>query len=210
MVMGFCFSAVILLAMYKEITLDYINESVMYLPLFAMLLTTMVNLEIYEYRIEEIYYVANVKKLKTFIFNVSKIILIEATVIVFNYLMYGVLFDIGFEHSIEKRLYFEAVFIAMLYITSITTFMCVLLKRKSSVLCVISLIWIYWMVNATQVSSSNPFIFVAIPSEYESFIIGQILISLLLLLGAFLLESKGPFWIKDTISRVGNKIYRRI
>ncbi len=202
--MGTCFAAIILVSMYKTTVLDYINESVMYLPIFSIILTVLVLLETYEYKMEEIYYIADKSRVKTFIKRIMRIMLIEIIVIMMNLVLYLLFFDIGFEHDSSKWLYFEATILSMFMFVAVTSFLCALFKNKAMVLCTASLYWIYWICNLKE-SFFNPFIFVENPVVFEDYRGSQIIFIIFFVLIFFVIESKGPFWIKDKVRLIIGK-----
>lgn len=200
-IMGLCLSVIVLISMYKSTTLDFINESITYLPLFAIIFSIFMNLELYEYRMEELYYVSNIYKWRTFLIRIINVIAIELIIIILNVLIYLALFDLGFDYESEIGIYFVTTIISFIYFTSVTTFVCGIIKRKSGSLCIMSLFWIYWIINVTNDSILNPFIFVAIPSNYEGTIMMQLIISCVLFILSFLIERRGPLWPEISLKR---------
>ena len=173
----------------------------MYLPLFAIIFSIFMNLELYEYRMEELYYVSNIYKWRTFLIRIINVIAIELIIIILNVLIYLALFDLGFDYESEIGIYFVTTIISFIYFTSVTTFVCGIIKRKSGSLCIMSLFWIYWIINVTNDSILNPFIFVAIPSNYEGTIMMQLIISCVLFILSFLIERRGPLWPEISLKR---------
>ena len=127
-IMGLCLSVIVLISMYKSTTLDFINESIMYLPLFAIIFSIFMNLELYEYRMEELYYVSNIYKWRTFLIRIINVIAIELIIIILNVLIYLALFDLGFDYESEIGIYFVTTIISFIYFTSVTTFVCGIIK----------------------------------------------------------------------------------
>ena len=115
------------------------------------------------------------------------------------------LFDLGFDYESEIGIYFVTTIISFIYFTSVTTFVCGIIKRKSGSLCIMSSFWIYWIINVTNDSILNPFIFVAIPSNYEGTIMMQLIISCVLFILSFLIERRGPLWPEISLKRFFSK-----
>ncbi|WP_143483998.1 hypothetical protein [Pseudobutyrivibrio ruminis] len=150
---------------------------------------------------EELYFVSNILKWRTFVIRIINVIAIELTIIILNVILYVTLFDIGFDYKFEIGIYFVTTIVSFIFFTGVTTLVCEIIKKKSGSLCIMSLFWIYWIINVTNDSILNPFIFVAVPSNYEGTIIMQLIISCVLFILSFLIERRGPLWPEISLKR---------
>jgi len=207
-IMALCFAGVILFSMYKVSYIDFINETVMYFPLFILIASILINLEVFESNMQEIYYSSKANIKIIFLKRMLRLVILESILLVVNYVMFNIFFDIEYTHELEKVMYWQASFLSSFFFIGIAALFCAILKNKAMTLTVVSIIWIYWIINPTKLSILNPFIFTAGPIYLDDYKYIQLGFILVMLFVAMLIESKGPFWVKDKIvNRRMNKLW---
>ncbi len=191
------YSLLILFAFNIKSVLDFINVSVMYLPLYFIITVPNYNTKINEIGMIEIEYIQNRNKSLNY-FKCVIVDLFSIIVIIAVHLgLYVIFYKMNFNSSVSIYDYILYTYLSILLFVSFAYFMSTLTFSKSIAVFVCSIFWIYFMINIDSASILNPFFYVGNPNSPQLYFYAQSIISIGFILLTGYLKSKSPYFLQS-------------
>lgn len=195
------YSLLILFAFNIESVLDFVNISIMYLPLYFIVTVSTYNTKVIDIGMIEIEYIQNRKKYLSYFKNVFADILSIFVIILVQLGLYIVFYGFDFNSSVSIYKYMIHVYTSILFFVGLSYFLSTLTFSKSISIFICSILWIYFMINIDSTLVFNPFFYVSNPNSTSFNLYVQNIISLVFILLAGYFKSKSPY-ILQSIRRI--------
>lgn len=189
----YCFF--ILKAFNIQNILDFMNITILYLPIFFIILSVLKNLETVDLGLLEIEYIQNRIKIKRFFICLANNMIVIILALIINLLLFEIMYPFKFNQGVKLIDYFIITFIAITFFSSFSIFISNLTLNKSISIFIVTIYWIYFMINVMSQSIFNPFYYVANPAIYDNNLIVQIFIIIIFILGSLYLKRKSPYFL---------------
>lgn len=190
------YSVLILFAFNIKSILDFINVSIMYLPLLFIIMISNNNTKIIELGMVEIEYLQNKHKIFTYIKNILYDLLAIVVTILVHLFLFITIYDISFNVAVSVIDYITYSSISILLFISFSYFMSTLTFSKSITIFGCSIIWIFFMINIESTLIVNPFFYVGNPNSSITYLYIQGIIILALLTATGYLKTKSPYFLQ--------------
>jgi|GEM_PF-3406176 membrane protein len=187
----------ILFAFNIESVLDFVNVSIMYLPLYFIITVSNYNTKINDIGMIEIEYMQNRNKFLNYFKNVILDFLSIALIIFVNLGLYTVFYGGNFNSGVSIFDYILNAYASILLFVGLTYFVSTLTFSKSITIFICSIFWIYFMINIDSTSILNPFFYVGDPNSSSMYLYTQNIISIVLLFLTGYLKSKSPYFLES-------------
>lgn len=187
------YSFLILLVFNIQSVLDFLNISIMYLPLFFIIFISNHNTEIIEVGMIEIYFIQNKSQVYSFFKDVFLTLLNICIMLLMNLAFYKILYIDNFNFAISIAHYFAYTFTSILFFTSFAYLFSTLTFNKSASIFFLSIFWLIFIVNVESRIFFNPFYFVGDPNSPLFYMLVQLGISIMALFLTGYLKTKSPY-----------------
>ncbi len=190
------YSILILFAFNIKSILDFVNVSIMYLPLYFIITVSNYNTRVNDIGMIEIEYMQNRNKL----LNYFKDIIIEflgiLLIIIVHLVLYNFIYSMSFNLSVSIHDYIAHTYISILFFVGIACFVSTLTLSKSIAIFSCSIFWIYFMINIDSTSIINPFFYVGNPNSSVLYLYIQGVISVIFIIVTGYLKTKSPYFLQ--------------
>lgn len=187
----------ILFAFNIESVLDFVNVSIMYLPLYFIITVSNYNTKINDIGMIEIEYMQNRNKFLNYFKNVILDFFSIALIIFVHLGLYTVFYGGDFNLGVSIFDYILNAYASILLFVGLTYFVSTLTFSKSITIFICSIFWIYFMINIDSTSILNPFFYVGDPNSSSIYLYTQNIISIVLLCLTGYLKSKSPYFLES-------------
>lgn len=191
------YSLLILFAFNIQSVLDFVNVSIMYLPLYFIITVANYNNIIIDSGMTEIEYIQNRRKISRYFMDII-IEIFNVIIIISAHLgLYIILYGMGFNSGVSLYSYVIHTCNSILFFVGFTYFVSSLTFNKSIAIFVCSIFWIYFMINIDSTSFLNPFFYVGNPNSSDIYLYLQSIIYFGFIFFTGYLKTKSPYFLQS-------------
>ncbi|MBS4455565.1 hypothetical protein [Tuanshanicoccus lijuaniae] len=191
------YSLLILFAFNIKSVLDFVNVSIMYLPLYFIITISNYNTKINDIGMIEIEYMQNRNKLLNYFKGVIIELFSIVVIIAVHLCLYLIFYRMDFNSSVSIYDYAMHTCTSILLFVGFAYFLSTLTFSKSIAIFVCSIFWIYFMINIDSSSILNPFFYVGNPNSSMVYVYVQSIISIGFIFLTGYLKTKSPYFLQS-------------
>lgn len=191
------YSLLILFAFNIKSVLDFVNVSIMYLPLYFIITVSNYNTKINNIGMIEIEYMQNRNKFLNYFKSVIIELLSLIVIITVHLGLYIIFYRMDFNSSVSIYDYILNTYTSILMFVGFAYFVSSLTFSKSIAIFVCSIFWIYFMINIDSTSILNPFFYVGNPNSSVVYVYVQNIIGIGFIFLTGYLKTKSPYFLQS-------------
>ncbi|MDO5746463.1 MAG: hypothetical protein Q4P66_02210 [Actinomycetaceae bacterium] len=154
----------------------------------------------------EMKYIHLKHKIIDFLWQLATVTFGYAVMIVVIAFAYTVVFGEDFRHGVTLDTVLFYTLSSSMSIGSVVLLSAVIFRHKSISYIIGFTVWAYWNVNSSSTSFLNPFTFIADPNEWQSVVIVQLALFLVMVFFIAFLNTKSPSLSREALNRIRLKI----